>query len=122
MRAILREAIEALHLIAGGNISEVPRPLTAIVDDGLKALMRDGVTAWELSEGIFDREPLEAMMADENAEVKGWRERCSMEGISIGQSEDAGDHGKWFWVGGDGGSDTSFDTEREALMDALGIK
>lgn len=62
MRKELREAIEALHLIAGGNESEIERPLSEIVDAGLLALMRDGVTSSELAEGIFDRAPLEDLL------------------------------------------------------------
>lgn len=120
MRDELREAIEALHLIAGGNETEVERPLSQIVDDGLKALMRDGMTAWELSQGIFDRTALEAMMADEEADNERMRRQCEAAGITVTQSDDTEDFGKWLWVGNGDGSDISFDTEREALRDALG--
>lgn len=62
MRTELAEAIEALHLIAGGNESEIERPLHEIVNAGLRALLRDGASPHELSDGtlssIFDADAL----------------------------------------------------------------
>lgn len=71
MKTILREAIEALHLIAGGNESEVERPLHEIVDDGLATLMQSGVSAKELAEGIFDRDALEELLSESTCQRCG---------------------------------------------------
>lgn len=69
MRAALREAIEALHLIAGGNESEIERPIYEIVNDGLRELLKDGVTVEELMESFWDRKPLEELQAEIDANL-----------------------------------------------------
>ncbi len=47
------------------------------------------------------------------------RADCEANGIRIVQSEDEETIGRWDWVTNTEGSDTSFDTERAAMRDAL---
>lgn len=47
------------------------------------------------------------------------REECTKLSIRVVQSEDAETYGLWDWIGLHDASDTSFDTERLAMLDAL---
>lgn len=124
MRKELAAAINALYLIAGGCADEIEGSVEGIVGDGLLALMRDGVTPEELTDGtysgIFDREPLQAMLDADEAEFDRLATLCSDAGVTIVEAQEEEIRGMWDWLDADGNAcDHSFDTEREAMEDAV---
>lgn len=66
------------------------------------------------NDGTFFDDDNEYHFSDEEL-----REECDELNIRIVQSEDAETLGRWDWVSEFDASDTSFDTEREAMLDAL---
>ena len=66
------------------------------------------------NDGTFFDDGNERSFTDEEL-----REECEELGIRIVQSEDEETLGRWDWLSDEEASDTSFDTEREAMLNAL---